>query len=486
MQFELALIENGEEKQRYPIDRDEVLVGRSREADIVIDDKRVSRMHVSLKPVREGLSAEDLGSRNGIRINGEQTQSGWLNVGDLLEVGSHRFLVTNPDAVPAAIAAAEPAPPEHDDAAPTPLENPVSPAEAQPAPAAPPRGKNGSGRTVLAWAKAGELHHLIFDPPALWKELAKVVLGNIPGRRCFILARAPGAETLRVLAMHGVRGSGEGPSPNPIVIERAWRENKPSRLNPDESPEPSEGSAIVAVPLEGRDETIGVLYVDSGRESGAFSEGDLGMMRRLGKVFGKLVETALETELRLNQAKLAGAQAICGRLADYADSRSDTESPRELVDALRVYAAGPSADSDPLKVKKLVIEIAEDINAEFGPNTLRVETAEGLPIFAYANEPVLKKALQTLVRVCAASDGSAMSVAVQNTPTGCVIRVTTKTPLGASEQAALQGEILGSDTGQPVNFPLAAVRRAISDQGGAMTIGDGGALIEIRLRNRES
>jgi pSer/pThr/pTyr-binding forkhead associated (FHA) protein len=52
------------------IDRD-IVLGRA-DADIAIDDPEVSRRHAVLRPVPEGVEVEDLGSRNGTFVNGEQ------------------------------------------------------------------------------------------------------------------------------------------------------------------------------------------------------------------------------------------------------------------------------------------------------------------------------------------------------------------------------------------------------------------------------
>lgn len=60
--------------QRYALNADSVVLGRSAEADIPIDDPGVSRRHVEI--VREGQRAwaVDLGSTNGSYVNGQRVQ----------------------------------------------------------------------------------------------------------------------------------------------------------------------------------------------------------------------------------------------------------------------------------------------------------------------------------------------------------------------------------------------------------------------------
>jgi hypothetical protein len=68
------------------------LVGRSRECDIVLEDAGVSRRHAEIRPGREGWTITDLGSTNGVLVNGSAlhgTQT--LQPGDRLEMGSTRI-----------------------------------------------------------------------------------------------------------------------------------------------------------------------------------------------------------------------------------------------------------------------------------------------------------------------------------------------------------------------------------------------------------
>ena len=48
----------------------EVTFGRSRGATIMIDHEKVSRMHARVKRTGAVIEVEDLGSRNGTRVNG--------------------------------------------------------------------------------------------------------------------------------------------------------------------------------------------------------------------------------------------------------------------------------------------------------------------------------------------------------------------------------------------------------------------------------
>jgi hypothetical protein len=68
-------------------------IGRSRDCDIVLDDSSVSRHHAELRPGGAAWTIEDLGSTNGVRVNGISAHgSHELRSGDRIEIGSTEIL----------------------------------------------------------------------------------------------------------------------------------------------------------------------------------------------------------------------------------------------------------------------------------------------------------------------------------------------------------------------------------------------------------
>jgi pSer/pThr/pTyr-binding forkhead associated (FHA) protein len=84
------------------IDKPILLIGRHAECDIQIDSRKISRRHCCIAQVADYLIVRDLGSTNGIRINGVRVVEGRLNENDELMIGGHRYRVTwqVPAAVP--------------------------------------------------------------------------------------------------------------------------------------------------------------------------------------------------------------------------------------------------------------------------------------------------------------------------------------------------------------------------------------------------
>jgi predicted component of type VI protein secretion system len=75
------------------LDKPILLLGRHPECDIQLESRKVSRRHCCIAQVGNHLVVRDLGSTNGIRINGVRLLEGSLKAGDELTIGSHRYQV---------------------------------------------------------------------------------------------------------------------------------------------------------------------------------------------------------------------------------------------------------------------------------------------------------------------------------------------------------------------------------------------------------
>lgn len=75
------------------VDKPILLIGRHPECDIQIDSRKISRRHCCIAQVADYLVVRDLGSTNGIRINGIRVLEGRLNHDDELTIGGLRYRV---------------------------------------------------------------------------------------------------------------------------------------------------------------------------------------------------------------------------------------------------------------------------------------------------------------------------------------------------------------------------------------------------------
>ncbi len=65
------------------------VLGRSREADIQVDDQNVSRKHAEVRPSGASWTVRDLGSTNGVKVNGRRIQGAQsLRSGDTITLGT--------------------------------------------------------------------------------------------------------------------------------------------------------------------------------------------------------------------------------------------------------------------------------------------------------------------------------------------------------------------------------------------------------------
>lgn len=71
----LVLQRGSEAGRRWPLDRTRTLtIGRAEECDISLPDRQVSRYHARINWRGDGYQLEDLGSKNGTHVNGEEVQ----------------------------------------------------------------------------------------------------------------------------------------------------------------------------------------------------------------------------------------------------------------------------------------------------------------------------------------------------------------------------------------------------------------------------
>jgi len=85
-----ALLVDG---RRVALGPEGAVLGRSRECDVVLGDQNVSRRHAEVRPSGGSWVIADLGSTNGVRVNGRPVSTAQsLQPGDAIELGGARVL----------------------------------------------------------------------------------------------------------------------------------------------------------------------------------------------------------------------------------------------------------------------------------------------------------------------------------------------------------------------------------------------------------
>lgn len=77
----------------YPLECDEILIGRHASADIRIPDMSVSRYHAVMTLANGVWSISDIGSKSGIYVNGNLVKQIKLRENDVIKLGNHRLTI---------------------------------------------------------------------------------------------------------------------------------------------------------------------------------------------------------------------------------------------------------------------------------------------------------------------------------------------------------------------------------------------------------
>lgn len=86
--LKIRLSLKGRPIKSYTFNKDTILIGRSPEADVFLDNPGVSREHVKLEMTNKGYyAAEDLGSANGTYLNDQPISREFLMNNDVLRIG---------------------------------------------------------------------------------------------------------------------------------------------------------------------------------------------------------------------------------------------------------------------------------------------------------------------------------------------------------------------------------------------------------------
>ena len=121
----LVILTGKDRGRELELARDGLVIGRTKDADLVVKDKSISRRHAMFSRAPGGWTVRDMGSKNGVRVNNRQASEQGLLNGDVVTVGGIKFKFLDPAsgvAPPPSPAPPSPAPPPP----PSPLTTPIS------------------------------------------------------------------------------------------------------------------------------------------------------------------------------------------------------------------------------------------------------------------------------------------------------------------------------------------------------------------------
>ncbi|MDJ0907380.1 MAG: FHA domain-containing protein [Woeseiaceae bacterium] len=95
----IIVTRDGNTLAEYSLSKRECIIGRDKMADIVIEDKYVSKLHAMLQLYNNGVVLLDLNSTNGTLVNSVETKKAVLRNNDIISLGSHRLKIENAPAI---------------------------------------------------------------------------------------------------------------------------------------------------------------------------------------------------------------------------------------------------------------------------------------------------------------------------------------------------------------------------------------------------
>jgi signal transduction histidine kinase len=297
----------GEPDRHHEVSSESFIIGRIPEADFVLPHVTVSRKHALLRVKESRVTVEDLGSRNGIFLNGEQVASSAVCEGDFLSVGDYAIVLRILDGAP--IEASEPG-----------RTLCLSATEA--------RKRQMRLLERDASLHAGVLYNialLLGERMKLEQFLHQAVLlttKTLSACRGAVVLKCPDQDLPEVAASISTDGENEGIPFSRTLIEYVLRTDNAlltdnaltdPRFSTSETMLERKIGAAMCVPLTGSSETGGVLYMDSSNENIRFTDQDFEFFTAMGHLVGLAVENRqLDERLAQNQRLAALGEAVAG------------------------------------------------------------------------------------------------------------------------------------------------------------------------------
>ena len=354
--YELLIVKGPNEGQAYLLQGAEVIIGRDPACELSLEDGTLSRKHAKIVLHPDGLALEDLGSANGVLVNGARVKEGALKVDDLLTLGKVELQLRQA--------------------------NDRSPPLKEPYPAAAPvdrpnllhqingpqlqTSQDSEPASVMSITQSlsssmlmdllGRSHHSlttvyrvirmassIFDLDELLTEILDETFANVKAERAFILLIDPNSDRLEIKAARwrDKDGLDHTVSISQNIISHVL-DKKESVLIADAMSDSKFGLAesvmfhkirsAMCSPLRGRTRIVGIIHVDT-TGAGEFSQEDLMLLDAIGNAAGIAVENAQFYKEKIQNERLAAmGQAISGLSHYIKNILAATETSHVMVE----------------------------------------------------------------------------------------------------------------------------------------------------------
>lgn len=87
----IIIKEEDKPEREFTVEKFPVSIGRSKDNTITMPSPYFSRQHCIIEETKKGFRVKDLGSKNGLKINGQSVQTSDLIPGDVISIGTNDF-----------------------------------------------------------------------------------------------------------------------------------------------------------------------------------------------------------------------------------------------------------------------------------------------------------------------------------------------------------------------------------------------------------
>jgi signal transduction histidine kinase len=318
--MKITLVHQGKDGNSitFKVQKLPVTLGREADIDIASSDKSVSRLHSEIFLKKDKLFIKDLGSHNGTYVNNQKITSSPLSPNDLVRLGKTYELTVKGGEQKADIAR------EEWDLS-TQL---ISPEELEAEAKREGEGELGAstGSVLAFFQKAGKILEDAFKTEDIVRGILDLTFQIIPATRGFVLLVDPETGEMVVKAQKFREGESkelQGRSDlSTTILDHAIKKGRAvltldagrdERFGTAESVKKQQIRGAICVPLKGRTEILGAIYVHSGLSSHKFSVSDLKLLTAVGAEMGVAVENVRLYEDKIKSERLAAVgQAIAG------------------------------------------------------------------------------------------------------------------------------------------------------------------------------
>jgi sigma-B regulation protein RsbU (phosphoserine phosphatase) len=306
-------------KERFPLVRDRVTIGRSRESDIFLPDQWLSRHHAEIRRDGGVFLVVDLGSKNGTLLNGDQVASTQrLRHGDVITLGEHILTFSDDTA-------------GEDEAAPegTRIFSAKELSDIRTRPSLDPEELARQSRVLGVLQEA--MRKLVEHRPLaeLFGQVLDLLFEAVPAERGAILL-LEGEPPLPVIKASRARQGQSPPTKVSRSIARKVVDDQKSLLMPnlmEDAAFSTQDSILstgirsaVCAPLlftsttGGQDSVIGLVYLDSLMRSRPFTEDDLRVVTALANLAAAKIENVRLLEESLEKRRMEDDMRVAAEI----------------------------------------------------------------------------------------------------------------------------------------------------------------------------